>query len=419
MFVSELTRFKYSAGSPAALSILSRKVTFCMDAFSRISRHARISLRNRFDPAGPPFLILFINSICNQKCDHCFYWRNLNRRDDLSKEEIFALSESLGRIENLNLSGGEPFLRPEFGEICRQFIRRNQVRQIYVPTNGYFTDRTVRQVTETLKEKDLDLFVAEISLDGLGEFHNKFRGSPGAFDKAMATYDALAKLQETDRRLRIHAISTATAVNMDEIRRLTSYLFERCPKMDHHNLAMIRGDRKNPSLQGPGLEQYGRLYEYVQRLWSPREDGRYGSLVEPMLQWAKSRTAATQSQVVPCRAGVLSAVVYSNGDVSVCENHSPIGNLREKTFPEIWNSTEAAQLRRSIAAKECYCTNEVFLWPSITYQPVQLLRAMTGAKVWQGIKPLPESEKLTPKIDEGVLSPDHAKLVSIQAPGRR
>ena len=63
---------------------------------------------------------------------------NLNRQDDLTKDEIFALSRSLGRIENLNLSGGEPFLRPEFGEICRQFIRQNGVRQIYVPTNGYF-----------------------------------------------------------------------------------------------------------------------------------------------------------------------------------------------------------------------------------------------------------------------------------------
>jgi molybdenum cofactor biosynthesis enzyme MoaA len=140
--------------------------------------------------------------------------------------DLRAFALSLGRIENLNLSGGEPFLRAEFGEICRQFIRQNQVRQIYVPTNDYFTDRTVKQITETLKEKDLDLFVAEISLDGLGEFHNKFRSSPSAFDKAMQTYEALAKLQESDPRLRIHSISTATDINMDEIRRLTSYLFD-------------------------------------------------------------------------------------------------------------------------------------------------------------------------------------------------
>jgi MoaA/NifB/PqqE/SkfB family radical SAM enzyme len=383
-----------------------------MNTIDRIVRHARITRRNFEDLPSPPFLILFINSICNQKCEHCFYWKNLNRRDDLTKDELFALSDSLGRIENLNLSGGEPFLRPEFGEICRKFIRQNKVRQIYVPTNGYFTERTVKQVTETMKEKDLDLFVAEISLDGLGEFHNKFRGSPGAFDKAMQTYEALAKLQESDPRIRIHSISTATAVNMDEIRRLTTYLFDRCPKMDHHNLAMIRGDRKNPSLQGPNLLQYQSLYEYVRRLWSSREIGRYGSVVEPMLQWAKSRTASTQSQVVPCRAGVLNAVVYSNGDVSVCENHPPLGNLRDKSFWDIWKSAEAATLRKSIAAKDCYCTNEVFLWPSITYQPDQLVRAMVGAKVWQGIRPLPDSEKVHASLDDPSSS-DRDKLIGI------
>src|SRR5262252_1021076 len=387
-----------------------------MNALDRAVRHARITWRNYAGLPSPPFLILFINSICNQKCDHCFYWRNLNRRDDLTRDELFALSRSLGRFENLNLSGGEPFLRAEFGGICRQFIRQNQVRQIYVPTNGYFTDRTIKQITETLKEKDLDLFVAEISLDGVGEFHNKFRGSPGAFDKAMQTYEALSKLQESDPRLRIHSISTATDVNMDEIRRLTSYLFDRCPKMDHHNLALIRGDRKNPSLHGPSLEQYRRLYEYIRRLWEPRETGRYGSVVEPMLQWAKSRTATAQEQIIPCRAGILSAVVYSNGDVSVCESHAPVGNLRQKSFPEIWRSAEAQALRKSIAEKQCYCTNEVFLWPSITYQPHQLVRTMVGAKVWRSIPALAADEK---EDYSGSLTGDHDRLVSIQTANPR
>ncbi len=383
-------------------------------SLDRVARHTRITWRNYTHTPTPPFLILFINSICNQKCEHCFYWRNLNRRDDLTTEELFALSRSFGRIENLNLSGGEPFLRPEFGQICRQFIQHNKVRQIYVPTNGSFTDRTITQITETLKEKELDLFVAEISLDGVGEFHNKFRGSPGAFEKAMATYDALAELQKQDPRLRIHSISTATEVNMDEIRRLTAYLFERCPAMDHHNLAMIRGDRKNPSLHGPNLVQYQKLYEFVRSVWADREEGRYGSVVEPMLQWAKSRTAAEQRQVVPCRAGILNAVVYSNGDVSLCEQHAPIGNLREHTFDEIWNSDQANALRKSIAAKECYCTNEVFLWPSMTYQPFQLARAMVNAKVWRGVQPLSAEERRQSTENSTLPSPDDELLVQIK-----
>jgi MoaA/NifB/PqqE/SkfB family radical SAM enzyme len=370
-----------------------------MNLFERLYRHGRITWKNYRGAPSPPFLILFINSTCNQKCEHCFYWRNLNRRDDLTTDEIFALSRSLGRVENLSLSGGEPFLRKEFGEICRQFIRHNGTRQIYVPTNGSFTDRTIEQISITLKEKALKLFVAEISLDGMPGFHDRFRGMQNAFARAMETYEALAELQKRDPRVRIHSISTATDVNMEEIRKLTTYLFERCPKIDHHNLAMIRGDRKNPALGGPQLREYTELYEYIRRLWASREMGRYGAVVEPILQWAKLRTAKAQAQVVPCRAGILTGVVYSNGDVSFCESHEPLGNLRDKTFPELWHSARARSLRRSIRAGECTCTNEVFLWPSIVYQPMQLVRALIGAKPWRAAPPLAVDERVFVPLD--------------------
>lgn len=84
--------------------------------------------------------------------------------------------------------------------------------------------------------------------------------------------------------------------------------------MRHHNLASIRGDRKNPTLKGPALQDYRQFYEYVRQLWSHREEGRSGSIVEPMLQWAKLAAAEREQQYVPCRAGVLSAVVHAHGD---------------------------------------------------------------------------------------------------------
>jgi hypothetical protein len=164
--------------------------------------------------------------------------------------------------------------------------------------------------------------------------------------------------------------------------------------MDHHNLAIIRGDRKNPTLHGPSLQQYEDLYEYIRRLWAPRETGRYGAIVEPLLQYTKVRTIKEQRQVVPCRAGRLSAVVYANGDVSVCEMHKPLGNLREKSFKEIWSSPEAEKLRESIARKDCYCTTEVFMWSSITYQPTQLVKIMVGSRAWRKAEPLPAQDRV-------------------------
>jgi MoaA/NifB/PqqE/SkfB family radical SAM enzyme len=358
------------------------------DLGARALRHGRLSSRATTGyRAGrtPPFMVVFINSICNLTCEHCFYWRNLNQRDDLTLEEFAKLSRELGRFENLNLSGGEPFIRPDFAEVCSLFVEHNGVQQIYAPTSGYFTDRTEAALRKVLAHRSLRLFVCELSLDGMPEYHNRFRGNPKSFDRAMQTYDMLAALQKEDPRLRIHSVGTATHENMGELRQLTKYLHDRCPAMDHHNLAVIRGDRKNPSLKGPVLEQYRELYRYVASVWKDREEGRFGAVVEPLLQWAKGKTMETDTQYVPCTAGNLTGVVYANGDVSVCETHPPLGNLRKKSFFEIWDSPEARSLRASIRARECHCTTEVFLWPSVVFQPVQLARAAFGAKLWRGV----------------------------------
>ena len=127
----------------------------------------------------------------------------------------------------------------------------------------------------------------------------------------------------------------------------------------------------------------------MRSVWAgSRSQGRFGAIVEPMLQWAKTETVLQRKQVIPCKAGVMSGVVYANGDVSLCETHKPIGNLRNSTFREIWNSTEAKGLRARIKARECWCTNEVFMWPSIVFQPLPLARSMIGGRVWKEPEPV-------------------------------
>lgn len=365
-----------------------------MSFVSRAVRHARLTLRAREHRPRqtPPFMIVFINSICNLTCEHCFYWRNLNQRDDLSFEEFQKLSDELGEFEILNLSGGEPFIRKEFADICSLFITKNGVKQIYVPTNGYFTEWTEKQLRQLLQLETLQLFACEISLDGMPEYHDRFRGNSKSFEKAMETYAMLAELQKEDPRLRIHCNTVAMSENMGEIRRLTEYIYKNCPAIEHHNLAVIRGDRKNASLQGPALQQYKELYQHIRAVWADREQKRFGSSVEPMLQWTKVKTIESQWQFVPCKAGILSGVVYANGDVSVCETHPPLGNLRQQSFFEIWDSPEAQALREQIRAKQCYCTNEVFMWPSIVFQPGPLAKAYFGARAAASSAPPPGSD---------------------------
>lgn len=356
-----------------------------MGTIKRIIRHLKMFMRSRSRKARqtPPFLVVFINSVCNLTCEHCFYWKNLNQRNDLEVEEFEKLSLELGNFEHLNLSGGEPFIHKQFAQIVQFFIDNNGVKEVYVPTNAYFTERTEKQLRQLLKAntpEQLSLFVCEISLDGTQAFHDEFRGNPKSFSKAMETYDMLAELQKEDSRLQIHCISTATDTNMKEIWDLTEFLYERCPAMDHHNLAIIRGDRKDPSLQGPSLNQYEDLYQHIAKVWKAKEEERYGSIVEPMLQWGKLKVISEEKQSISCTAGNMTGVVYANGDVSLCEIHEPIGNLRDNTFFEIWDSKKANVLRAEIEAKKCHCTTEVFLWPSIVYQPIELMRAFFGIR---------------------------------------
>lgn len=383
------------------------------DLADRIGKHARINWNNLSVSAAPSpsFLILFINSICNMKCEHCFYWKELNQKNDLSFEELVALSNDLGRIETLYLSGGEPFIRKEFAQVCQQFISHNGVEEIYVPTNGYFTERTIKAVTEVLKDKSLKEIGIEISLDGMPSFHDEFRKTKYSFYKAMETYDALAELQKTDSRLKIYAISTATEENMGEIKQLTTFLYDRCPQMTHHHIPIIRGDRKNPSLQGPAMQAYEDLFEYTRRLWVRRNEERKGDIVEPILQHVKTQTIAKEQQVVPCRAGVLSAVVHANGDVGICEQRPVIGNLRQNSFMDLWHAHTTHKIRDSIKANECYCTNEVIMWPSIVFQPKHLIKSMVNAKVWKKVEHLKDSEKVDYQDAMGKMEAPRSKLV--------
>ena len=67
-----------------------------------------------------------------------------------------------------------------------------------------------------------------------------------------------------------------------------------------------------------------------------------------------------------------------------------------------WFSPEATALRTSVHNKECWCTNEVFMWPSINYQPIQLAKALIGSRPWEKPVALRDEErhKVLPEISE-------------------
>ena len=78
----------------------------------------------------------------------------------------------------LLFSGGEPLIRPDFFELA-EYAQKAGVRPT-LSTNGTLITREVAQ-----RIKDIGVGYVGISLDGLKDVNDKFRGVEGAYEKAM------------------------------------------------------------------------------------------------------------------------------------------------------------------------------------------------------------------------------------------
>jgi radical SAM protein with 4Fe4S-binding SPASM domain len=368
-------------------------------------------------------VVLHIASRCNLQCEHCSQHARLNQPDDLQRGELVKLSEELDKLEALHLTGGEPFLRDDLPEICAQFIRHNSLVRLSISTSGYYVARTARTVERLLlAHPTLEQLTIELSLDGTSDFHNRFRGDTRSFDNAIQTYYGLAAVARRDPRLRLRVVSTATRDNLEEIERLSHYLHERCPQLDQHKVQLLQGERRRSTLRAPDPDRFFALERRVTQLWSHRANGTADKLSAPLLSWAKARAFAGRQQVVPCKAGIMSAVIYSNGDVAVCETdsaHPRLGNLRQHSFRDLWSSPQAERARAMIRTRQCACANERCLAVSLLYQPAELARAMLKDSVREPPHALPTESPLAYASSRPAPPAEPEQPAKVQASRRR
>jgi MoaA/NifB/PqqE/SkfB family radical SAM enzyme len=363
----------------------------------RAARHLRLAAQaHGLTPLEmPAYLALFVNSTCNLQCEHCGVHARLNQPDDLRLSELVKLSEELSHIEQLDLLGGEPFLHDQLVKVCAQFMRQNTLRSLSITSNGFDVPRIVRTVEQILSNsasEHLARLTIELSIDGSARLHNRLRGHESSFDNAIQSYYGLAALQRRDARLRLRVSSIAMSDNLDEIERLSSYLYERCPQLERHSVTRLRAECSSLSLRPPELGRFLELDRKLKSNWADRERDSLRKLASPALHWAQLQAAEEREQIVPCKAGVLSAVVHANGDVAVCENlaaHPILGNLREDSFRELWGSPQAQKARTMIRTRQCACSNERALLPSLLFQPGHLARAYLQRGLSPQPRPLP------------------------------
>ena len=129
-----------------------------------------------------PLRILFeVTTTCNLKCAHCNARAGPTTGQHVPTEEFLALLERLYNqgTRDVELTGGEPLLHPDFLEIFRFCVEK--FKMVVVATNGLLIDENIAE--EFAKHTNV---VVQISLDGsTPESHDERRGVKGAFERAV------------------------------------------------------------------------------------------------------------------------------------------------------------------------------------------------------------------------------------------
>ncbi|MFH1210771.1 MAG: radical SAM protein [archaeon] len=315
----------------------------------------------------PIYLIYFVTNICNSKCNHCFYSKQLNRPEnkDLTLNEINNFSKQLGKLIWLSFSGGEPFMRKDITEVYNIFLKNNKFSNFTIPTNGILTDTIYKKTREMLMIKKIKSFSLNLSLDGPKEIHNQIRGV-SCYDNVFKTYDKVKSLKKEFPFFSIKVSTTLSNKNINYLKELHKEVHNRMPEINFHNFEIMRGDAKNHDYNPPTIEELYKNKEIIFKIWDDYQfyDKKISSRIALNAKKEIFNTyiqiLKTKKQPFMCYAGRIHAVLDNNGDIYFCELLNKIGNIRQKSFSEIWHSEEANKLRDSIKNRECYCTHSCF-----------------------------------------------------------
>jgi MoaA/NifB/PqqE/SkfB family radical SAM enzyme len=255
----------------------------------------------------------------------------------------------------LNLSGGEPFLRDDVPEVVEAALAAlPRLAVVTVPTTGQRTEDILR-AAERIASTRLKRFYVTVSIEGPPELHDELRGRPGAFDRAVATWQGLRALAG----VRPYFGVTLSDRNVDRVEHIRAALAERVPALtwsDLHFNVYTESSHYYDNLGAPaGLARPRALPRALDEARRERERSLDpGDRLEAAYLRLLPRFLRTGRSPVPCRSLQVSLFVAANGDVYPCTVYSRrLGNLRETPLPDILRGEEARAARAVIRRDAC------------------------------------------------------------------
>lgn len=300
-----------------------------------------------------------ITRTCNLSCVHCRAASlNAPYLGEFSTEEAIRLIEDIVAVAKpiLILTGGEPLLREDIFEIASYGNRKGF--RVTMATNGTLI---TEKIAEKIKRAGIQRI--SVSLDGsTPESHDGFRQVFGAFEGALRGIEILKK---TGIPFQIN--TTITSLNRQELPGIHE-LAVRLGAVAHHIFLLVPTGRGRDMA---GQEMPPKLYEevlgwfYEQRGKSPLQlkatcaPHYYRILRERAREKGEKVTVETyglDAMTRGCLGGTGFCFISHTGDVQPCGYLEVIcGNVRERSFREIWENSEIFRKLRDFSLYEGKC----------------------------------------------------------------
>ena len=273
---------------------------------------------------NPREAVIAVTYRCNCRCVMCNIWKEKVQLEMPAD----AYSKLPTTLRVVNITGGEPFLRPDLGDVVKTINRRLPRSRLVFSTNGLMNDRIISEIGEYASyHKRIGV---GISIDGLMETHNRIRGVENAYENALATITGLKETGLSDLRIGM----TIMPENVGEIRgvfRLATELGVEFTSTIVHN-SEIYFKKTNNSTLGLGESISDPLSELVRvQLKSHRPKEWFRALHTQGIFDTSIRDALLGN----CQAGHRYFFMAPNGDIYPCNvMNLRMGNLNEASG---WN----------------------------------------------------------------------------------
>ena len=232
-------------------------------------RLARAGLVN---PGTPLNLTFSVTNVCQSKCKTCRIWELYKKNPELRSkeliiEEIEKIFRTMGHIYIFNVSGGEPFVRPDLSEIISLACRYLAPGVIHIPTNAIAVNRVEQQVKNILAiiedyDSSIQLTIKP-SIDHVGERHDGIRGIPGNFKKVIDLFERLKAIQPDHPGLHVELGTVLSKWNVADVEEIAFFVKGLGADSYRNEIAEQRSEMFNSEdCITPGADEYERAVNY-------------------------------------------------------------------------------------------------------------------------------------------------------------